>query len=681
MEKNKDEKVNNLRAAPKPYIPVEAAPNVAPKRVTATSKPVKEISKDATTKEKPPAGKVEKEKKTPAKNTKAKEEKTDKPAPKPITAAPAPKPIAPAAAPKPIQPVAAPKPVMPAPAPRPITPVNAPKPIQPAAAPKPVMPAPAPRPIQPIVQDSPKPVVPAPAPKPITPVTAPQPIAAAPAPRPVPPIPVPTPVTTPPTPKVEPIPAPPPPRPEPIKVPEPKPTTIVQPKVAPPQPKPLPTPKPLPAPKAKATQKKTPAKRISAARPTLSAREKFAVFIDIDNTNASVTNLMEIFSVLKSRGEILFAKIYGYSDDKVNEFEEFIISERVETIGKMRYKIDDKSTIDTRLITDAIRITAQHEFDTVFIWAGVGDMVPLFSALKENNVNTASVDIDDFDTQNRFVDQRLKLFSEYTSVGNGIKRRSSPQTAWTPMPAQPDQVEDQIEEATTATAPKAANLPDIFEGYVPPALPRRDGAPELGSRETELTTMFDNKNFQVDEDADIEDELFDPLNANAMLTAVFMADHYDKVAGEVNYLGDLGAIESAESPQPVTAPTPITPEPIASPTSIQPVTIGSIEVPTPIDAPPAPAPRPITPEPTTAPAPKPEPVHDGVELSTDDLLGFGTLTEVPRIRAEVKSPDAYDAGESERYDPSQDKPADSGEDAEDEYQSSISEFNQPSEFK
>ena len=203
--------------------------------------------------------------------------------------------------------------------------------------------------------------------------------------------------------------------------------------------------------------------------------DSIAVLVDLDNTGASLDNLMEIFSVMQNKGTIAYAKIYGYSDDKVAIFEEFIAEHRLETCGRMRFK-SDASVADTRLIVDAIRLATGGNFDMIFVWTGVSDLLPFFSMLKDKGVRTATVDNINYDSQNKFVDQKIRLFSpQVEPTKMRITSSLSPQTTVIAR-------DDNLDSLNTGTrveppvvpVPKAAAIP-MLDDFVAPVLPRKGG--------------------------------------------------------------------------------------------------------------------------------------------------------------------------------------------------------------
>lgn len=279
--------------------------------------------------------------------------------------------------------------------------------------------------------------------------------------------------------------------------------------------------------------KKLPPKSVGAAR-VIKTGQKIAMFVDIDNTNVSPTNLLEVLSHLGQMGTVVFTKIYGYSDDKVERFEEFITEHRFETVGRMRFKQDGVSVVDTRLVVDVIRLTEVNKFDLVFIWAGRGDLVPLFSYLKEVGVKTATIDLEHIDSQNRFVDSRIKLFSEYAPQGQFFSSN-----ILRPLPIKNDDEDfDDREEVRTNL------VPDILAGYTPPELPRRRGAPAFG--EVESTSSFLTQNQQ--EEVEVTEQ--DIYNMVQDFNKIYEEEKKQELSNNTDEFGELmGFGEIPEKPQ------------------------------------------------------------------------------------------------------------------------------------
>jgi hypothetical protein len=159
---------------------------------------------------------------------------------------------------------------------------------------------------------------------------------------------------------------------------------------------------------------KAPAKKPSTSRAKKVVGPTIAVFVDIENANTSRDNLLELFTNLKNKGTVTYGKLYGFRFDKAIDYDEIVAEYRLETVGRMRFKHGDDSVIDTRLVVDSIVAAESRKYDFIFIWAGVGDLMTLFAHIKELGCKVMTVDLPVFDTTNKFVDSRVKLFSPHS---------------------------------------------------------------------------------------------------------------------------------------------------------------------------------------------------------------------------------------------------------------------------
>ena len=248
---------------------------------------------------------------------------------------------------------------------------------------------------------------------------------------------------------------------------------------------------------------KAPAKKPSTPRAKKIVGPTVAVFVDIENTNASRDNLIEVFTNLSNKATVTYGKFYGYRFDKAAEYDEIVAEHRLETVGRMRFKHGDDSVIDTRLVVDAILAAESRKYDFIFIWAGVGDLMTLFAHLKQLGSKVMTVDLPVFDTANKFVDQKVKLFSNHTL------HKAAPVATTAPI-IKPAFNQPIINQSTS-----------IFNDRIIPALPRKIGAPELtkpiggpdafgaiADTEDDDAEGLDDENFDEDE---LDDDDFDDL--------------------------------------------------------------------------------------------------------------------------------------------------------------------------
>ena len=217
--------------------------------------------------------------------------------------------------------------------------------------------------------------------------------------------------------------------------------------------------------------------------------DKVAILVDIDNTDASLDNVMEIMSVMQSRGNVAYTKLYGYSDEKIYVFSEFIAEHRVDTVGKMRFR-GGESVVDTRVVIDALRLALGGGYETIFVWTGVGEMIPVFAMMKDYGVGTASVDNVNYDTQNKFVDNKIRLFSPVVQPRRGTIMANTPQQLAQSTTQARAITQGNASNMTTVAMPvigttaptgpqmpKAADIP-MLDDIAPPILPRKDDITE-----------------------------------------------------------------------------------------------------------------------------------------------------------------------------------------------------------
>jgi hypothetical protein len=236
-----------------------------------------------------------------------------------------------------------------------------------------------------------------------------------------------------------------------------------------------------------------------------------AVFIDIENANVSRDNLLEVFEQLNSKATVTYGKLYGYRFDKAADFDEIVAENRLETVGRMRFKDGEDSVVDTRLVVDSIIAAGARKYDSIFVWAGVGDLMTLFAHIKQLGCRVITVDLPVFDCANKFVDQKLRLYSPHTM------NRKAP-AAVAPVATYSAAAAAVVKPAAVSGSGGArAATEDIMAGRVIPALPRKDGAPVLGgSAPNSFGAIADDDDEDEDEDdfdlddlEDLDDDLDD----------------------------------------------------------------------------------------------------------------------------------------------------------------------------
>ena len=81
---------------------------------------------------------------------------------------------------------------------------------------------------------------------------------------------------------------------------------------------------------------------------------KFAVFVDLENCGAKVDTLNNILEKVKIRGDILFGKVYGYTD-RFSDLKEILLSNTFVVVPSLRYGAAQKNNADIQLVIDALK--------------------------------------------------------------------------------------------------------------------------------------------------------------------------------------------------------------------------------------------------------------------------------------------------------------------------------------
>ena len=109
---------------------------------------------------------------------------------------------------------------------------------------------------------------------------------------------------------------------------------------------------------------------------------KFAVFVDLENCGAKVDTLNNILEKVKIRGDILFGKVYGYTD-RFSDLKEILLSNTFTVVPSLRYGISQKNNADIQLVIDALEVAYKNELiDSFCIVSGDSDYTPLVGRLK-----------------------------------------------------------------------------------------------------------------------------------------------------------------------------------------------------------------------------------------------------------------------------------------------------------
>ena len=293
------------------------------------------------------------------------------------------------------------------------------------------------------------------------------------------------------------------------------------------------------------------AARTSAVKKPRAKRETqptVAVFIDVENTNASRDNLTEIFNSLSQKGKIAYGKFYGYRYDKSADFDEIVAEHRLETVGRMRFKDGEDSVVDARLVVDCVLAAQAGKYDFVFVWAGVGDLMSLFACIRQAGSSVVTVDMPIFDSTNKFVDQKIKLFSPHS-----LRKRSAAAVARSAAALAA------VGGGSGAGAPfhmptpiaRAASVPAVtspFESIIAdrtiPKLPRKKGAPEFG-KPTMANAVSDDDDGAPRDDDDTDDIDFDNLSDEELEA---LANNLDNELDDFDDLGGGGSSRAKGAP-------------------------------------------------------------------------------------------------------------------------------------
>jgi|GEM_PF-2865145 len=227
-----------------------------------------------------------------------------------------------------------------------------------------------------------------------------------------------------------------------------------------------------------------------------------AAFIDLENTNASPDNILEILTNLDRKGSIIYGKIYGYTDDKVDDFEELVSERRFETIGRSRFKSDDTSVVDTRLVVDCMNFAERHGADFIFVWTGVGDLIPLFTRIVQSGCKTITVDLPEFDSNNKFVDEKIRLFSPHTMPKKNRTYTNPPAEINLTVDREPPANETFAQSVPETPSGPIANK--LGFGVKIPQLPRKKGAPGFEDQ-PKASAMFEQANAEAEVKEEAED--------------------------------------------------------------------------------------------------------------------------------------------------------------------------------
>ena len=113
-----------------------------------------------------------------------------------------------------------------------------------------------------------------------------------------------------------------------------------------------------------------------------SAKENYAVFIDLENTGGNVNTLDNVIKTLKLRGNILVSKVYGYME-RFSSLKEILLSNTFNVVPSIKYGVNQKNNLDIQLVIDALEVAYKNPLiDCFCIVSGDSDYTPLVGKLK-----------------------------------------------------------------------------------------------------------------------------------------------------------------------------------------------------------------------------------------------------------------------------------------------------------
>lgn len=111
-------------------------------------------------------------------------------------------------------------------------------------------------------------------------------------------------------------------------------------------------------------------------------KKNFAVFIDLENTGGNVSTLNNVIEKVKIKGDILFGKVYGYSE-RYSVLKEILLSNTFYVVPSLKYGINQKNNLDIQLVIDALDVAYTNDMiDCFCIVSGDSDYTPLVGKLK-----------------------------------------------------------------------------------------------------------------------------------------------------------------------------------------------------------------------------------------------------------------------------------------------------------
>ncbi len=111
-------------------------------------------------------------------------------------------------------------------------------------------------------------------------------------------------------------------------------------------------------------------------------KTNFALFVDLENVGGKASTLSHIIEKVKIRGNILIARVYGYTDAHA-ELKEMLLSNTFSVVPSIRWGKAQKNNLDIQLVIDALEVAYKNELiDCFCIVSGDSDYTPLVGKLK-----------------------------------------------------------------------------------------------------------------------------------------------------------------------------------------------------------------------------------------------------------------------------------------------------------
>ena len=113
-----------------------------------------------------------------------------------------------------------------------------------------------------------------------------------------------------------------------------------------------------------------------------SARNNYAVLIDLENAGGKGATLTSIIDRVKLRGNILIGRVYGYSD-RFADLKEVLLSNTFQAVPSIRHGYNQKNNLDIQLVIDALDVAYTNSMiDCFCLVSGDSDFTPLVGKLK-----------------------------------------------------------------------------------------------------------------------------------------------------------------------------------------------------------------------------------------------------------------------------------------------------------